>query len=305
MRIGMHVRIAAGYRAAIEYAKRVGCEAVQVFSTNPRTYRVAAMDGAALETFKAMRMEAGIDPCIIHTSYLINLASDDPKVAQGSVRLLKADLETAQAGAVRYVNTHLGSYGKRDRREGFISACRLLDAVLADIPHGVDLVLENSAGAGALCGGTIEELGRFVKAIGHPQLGVCLDTAHAWAAGYEINSARGVDAFLYEAAEAIGLERIPMFHFNDTQVELGAGRDRHHHIGEGRIGVEGFHALTMRPELRDKTAILETPGDEADDVRNMKMLKSILASGAPCLTGAPPSSAPPAISLRGPRPHDA
>ncbi len=273
----MHVRIAAGYRAAIEYAQRVGCEALQVFSTNPRTYRITALDRPALELFKSMRAEAGIDPCVIHASYLINLASDDPKIAQGSLRLLQADLETAQASGVRYVNTHLGSYGQRDRGEAFISACRLLESVLEEIPPGVDLVLENSAGAGALCGGTLEELGRFVKTIDHPQLGICLDTAHAWAAGYEISSQRGVDDFVDRAAEAIGIDRIALFHFNDTQVELGASRDRHHHIGEGKIGVEGFRAFAMHPELREKTAILETPGDEADDIRNMKMLRAILA----------------------------
>jgi deoxyribonuclease-4 len=212
---------------------------------------------------------------VIHTPYLINLASDDPKITAGSLALLKGDIASAEAGGIRYVNTHLGSYGKRNRNEGFVAACRLLEAALDDMPNGVYLVLENSAGAGSLCGGTLEELGRFIKALDHPQLGVCLDTAHAWAAGYEINSQRGVDAFLYEAAEQIGLDRVHMFHFNDTEVPLGGNRDRHHHIGEGNIGFDGFRALAARPELRDKTAILETPGEEADDLRNMETIRAI------------------------------
>ena len=211
----------------------------------------------------------------MHTPYLINLASEDPKIAGGSLNLLKFDLEAAEAGAIRYVNTHLGSYGKRDRNEGFVAACRLLDSALEQIAPGTYLVLENSAGAGSLCGGTLEELGRFVRALDHPQLGVCLDTAHAWAAGYEINSQRGVDAFLYEAAEQIGLDRVHLFHFNDTEVPLGGNRDRHHHIGEGNIGFDGFRALAARPELRDKTAILETPGEEADDARNVETIRAI------------------------------
>jgi deoxyribonuclease-4 len=275
VRLGVHVRVGAGYTAAIDYAKRVKCTAIQIFSSNPRSYRTSPINRPALESFNAARRDAGIDPCVIHTPYLINLASDDPKISAGSLGLLKNDLNAAAAGGIRYVNTHLGSYGKRDRNEGFVSACHLLEAALADIAPDVYLVMENSAGAGALCGGTLEELGRFIKALDHPQLGVCLDTAHAWAAGYEINSQRGVDEFLYQAAEHVGLERVHMFHFNDTEVPLGGARDRHHHIGEGNIGFEGFRALAARPELRDKTAILETPGEEADDLRNMETIRAL------------------------------
>jgi deoxyribonuclease-4 len=275
MRIGVHVRVGAGYAKAIEYAKRVKCTAVQIFSSNPRAYRTGPVNRPALEAFKAARDQAGIDPCVIHSPYLINLASDDPKITAGSLNLLKYDIAVADVGGIKYVNTHLGSYGKRDRKEGFVSACNLLEQALENIPAGVFLVMENSAGAGSLCGGTLEELGRFVKALDHPQLGVCLDTAHAWAAGYEINSQRGVDDFLYEAAEQIGLDRVHMFHFNDTEVPLGGARDRHHHIGDGNIGFEGFRALAARAELRDKTAILETPGEEADDLRNIETIRAI------------------------------
>ena len=269
------MRVGAGYVAALEYAKRVNCRAVQIFSTNPRSYRTSPPNRPALEAFRTARLEAGIDPCVIHSPYLINLASADEKIAAGSLALLKNDLAVAQIAGIRYVNTHLGSYGSRDPQTGFVSACRLLEQALADIPEGVHLVMENSAGAGSLCGGTLEELGRFVKALDHPQLGVCLDTAHAWAAGYEINSTRGVDAFVSEAAERIGWDRIHMFHFNDTQVPLGGNRDRHHHIGDGNIGFEGFRALALRPELRGKTAILETPGEEADDLRNVETIRAI------------------------------
>lgn len=275
MRIGVHVRVGAGYAKAIDYAKRVQCTAIQIFSSNPRSYRTSAVDRAALETFKAARAAAGIDPCIIHSPYLINLASDDPKIAAGSLNLLRYDLAVAAAGEMQYVNTHLGSYGKRNRKEGFLSACSLLSQALEEIPAGVGLVMENSAGAGDLCGGTLEELGEFLRAIDHPQLGVCIDTAHAWAAGYEINSQRGVDDFLYLTAEHIGLDRVRMFHFNDTQVPLGGNRDRHHHIGEGNIGFDGFRALAARPELREKVAILETPGEEADDLRNIETIRAI------------------------------
>jgi len=174
------------------------------------------------------------------------------------------------------VNTHLGSYGKRPRSEGFSAVVAALETALSKIAPGVFLVLENSAGAGQLCGGTMEELGEFMRALDHPQLGVCLDTAHAWAAGYDIDTQSGVDRLVDLIAREIGLERLHLFHLNDTQIPLGGHRDRHWHIGEGNIGFAGFRALALRPELRDRTAILETPGDEADDRRNMQTIRMIL-----------------------------
>ncbi len=276
MRVGLHVNVAGGFAKAVEHAKSVGATAMQIFSTNPRSYRRTAIDGAALEAFAQLRREADLDPCVIHTPYLINLASADPKISQGSLGLLQHDLAVAARGGMTFVNTHLGSYGTRDRGEAFAAICGALEAALADIEPGVFLVLENSAGAGNLAGGTLEELGAFVRAVPHPQLGICLDTAHAWATGYEINSKAGVDRFIEEASTQIGIDRVLMFHFNDTQVPLGASRDRHWHIGDGSIGFEGFRALLAHPELRDKTAILETPGSAEDDLRNMQTIHAIL-----------------------------
>jgi deoxyribonuclease-4 len=275
MRLGLHVETAGGYDEAVAYAERLGCTSMQIFSGNPKTYRIGAIDVPALERFRAARAAAGIATCAIHTSYLINLASDDPKIANGSRRLLENDVAVAAAGGIDFVNTHLGSYGKRDRAEGFAAVVTLLERALEGIAPGVFIVLENSAGAGQLCGGTLEELGAFVRAIDHPQLGICLDTAHSWAAGYDIDSRDGVDRFVALAEETVSLERVKMFHFNDTQIPLGGHRDRHWHIGEGLIGFDGFRALAAHPALHEKTAILETPGTEADDVRNMQSIRLI------------------------------
>ncbi|GAC1627161.1 MAG: deoxyribonuclease IV [Vulcanimicrobiaceae bacterium] len=275
MHLGLHVGTSGGYDGTVDYARKLGCSSLQIFSGNPKTYRIGKMDVPALERFRDARASAGIATTAIHTSYLINLASDDPKIAAGSLGLLKNDLAVAAAGGIDYVNTHLGSYGKRDRAEGFGAVVALLETALADIRPGVFLVLENSAGAGQLCGGTLEELGAFVRAVGHPQLGVCLDTAHSWAAGYAIDSRDGVERFVALAQETVTLDRVKMFHFNDTQIPLGAHKDRHWHIGEGNIGFEGFRALAAHPELFGKTAILETPGDEADDARNMATIRAI------------------------------
>ncbi len=275
MLLGVHVRVSGGYAKAIDYAKSLHCSAIQIFSSNARSYRVAKVDRPALTAFAAMRREAGIERSAIHTAYLINLGSDDPTIVTKSLGLLRGDLAVAAAGSIDYVNTHLGSYGTRDRGEGFAQICSALEAALEDVAPGVMLVLENSAGAGNLAGGTLEELGRLIRTIDHPQLGVCLDTAHAWAAGYEINSQSGVDRFFTEADEQIGLDRIPMFHFNDTEVPLGGSRDRHYHIGEGLIGFDGFRALLAHGSVRHKMAILETPGEFEDDLKNMQTVLAI------------------------------
>ena len=275
MNFGLHVRVGAGYDDSVAYAHKLGCTSLQFFSGNPKTYRVGPIDAPALERFAAGRQAAGIATSAIHTSYLINLASDDPKISHGSLRLLTNDLKVAAAGGVPFVNTHLGSYGKRDRNEGFAQVVAALETALADIRPGVYLVMENSAGAGQLCGGTIEELGAFVRALGHPQLAVCLDTAHSWAAGYAIDTPGGVDRFFELVEREVGLERVVMFHFNDTQIDLGGHKDRHWHIGEGNIGLAGFRAIAAHAGVRGKTAILETPGEEPDDVRNMERIRSL------------------------------
>jgi deoxyribonuclease-4 len=276
MRLGAHVRVGGGYDAAVDYARKLGFDALQFFAGNPKTYRVGAIDVPALERFARSRAAAGIAPAVIHTSYLINLASEDTKTVVNSLRLLKNDLKVAAAGDIAYVNTHLGSYGTRDRQDGFASVVAALEDALDGIAPGVSLVMENSAGAGQLCGGTMEELGAFVRAIGHPNLRVCLDTAHTWAAGYALDTRDAVERFFELVERELGLDRVVMFHFNDTQIELGGHRDRHWHIGEGRIGIEGFRAIAAHPGVRGKVAILETPGEEADDARNLAAMRTVL-----------------------------
>lgn len=280
MRIGFHTPVGKGYEKAVARAAGLGCRTMQFFSGNPRGFRISEPKPEAWAEFAALRRQHDLLPSAIHTSYLINLAAEKQDHLRASMALVAHDLELAARGAVAYVNTHLGSYGSRDRKQGHVQVCRVLGKLLERIEPGVFLVMENSAGAGNLCGGTLEELGSFLREVDHPQLAVCLDTAHAWAAGYQIDDAKGVERFLDRVQETIGIQRVKMFHINDTLIPLGGQRDRHHHIGEGLIGLAGFRALLTRKELSEKIAILETPGELADDERNMATIKRILRGRA-------------------------
>ncbi|TAM56486.1 deoxyribonuclease IV [bacterium] len=277
MRFGLHTPIGKGYEKAVAYAAELGCRTMQFFCGNPRGFRLTTPDPDAWARFAALRRKHDLLPSAVHTSYLVNLATERQDHFAASMALIAHDLELASSGEVAFVNTHLGSYGKRERAHGHRQVCRALSRLLEDIRPGVQLVLENSAGSGNLVGGTLEELGSFIHEVDHPQLAVCLDTAHAWAAGYKIDDAPGVEAFLDEVEQRIGLARVQMFHVNDTVVPLGGQRDRHHHIGAGLIGMAGFAALLDRAEMREKIAILETPGERAEDERNTAALRSILA----------------------------
>ncbi len=280
MRFGLHMRLADGYEAAVNRSVALGCTTMQVFTSNPRAYRQATPKIEALATFAALRARGNLDPAVTHTPYLINLASEDPRIFSGSLNLLKHDLHVAALAGIALVNTHLGSYGKRDREAGFAGIVAALKEALSEIPPSVTLVLENSAGAGALAGGTLDELGAFLRAVDHPQLGICIDTAHAWAAGYKIDTKDDVARFVETIDRTIGFDRLRMFHLNDTQIPLGGNRDRHWHIGEGAIGESGFRALFGVAELREKIAILETPGEDADDARNMATILRLYGEAA-------------------------
>ena len=280
MRFGLHMRLADGYEAAVNRSVALGCTTMQVFTSNPRAYRQATPKIEALATFAALRARGNLDPAVTHTPYLINLASEDPRIFSGSLNLLKHDLHVASLAGIALVNTHLGSYGKRDREAGFAGIVAALKEALSEIPPSVTLVLENSAGAGALAGGTLDELGAFLRAVDHPQLGICIDTAHAWAAGYKIDTKDDVARFVETVDRTIGFDRLRMFHLNDTQIPLGGNRDRHWHIGEGAIGESGFRALFGVAELREKIAILETPGEDADDARNMATILRLYGEAA-------------------------
>ncbi len=278
MRFGVHVSIGKGFRKTIDQALADGCDCIQIFAGNPRAFRRTAYDAPAWDEFARLRKQHDIAPVVIHTSYLVNLVTSNRELQASSAALVAHDLELAARARIEYVNTHLGSYGPHDRKAGFERVCATLKAIISRAASGPMLLLENSAGAGNACGGRLDELGAILKKVGSKRIGVCIDTAHAWASGYDVASARGLDAFLKELGREIGFDRVRALHANDTKVELGANRDLHWHIGEGRIGVAGFRRILSAPQLAHVAAICETPDTERD-AGNVAMLRKLAPGG--------------------------
>jgi len=276
MRFGVHVTIGGNFpRRTIEEALAGGCECIQIWAGNPRGWRRTPYDAKKWQEFRALRARYGIFPVLIHTSYLVNLTTANKTLHRNSMALVAHDLEVAARGGIEYVNTHLGSYGSQDRARGFKRVCETIDRLAGGAKPGPVLLLENSAGAGNLCGGTLEELGAILKAVRSKRVGVTLDTAHAWASGYDIHDVPGVDAFVAGIGKHIGFGNVRALHLNDTKVELGARRDIHWHVAKGRIGSAGFRALLRRPELSHVAVICETPKTPEEDRANISAARRL------------------------------
>lgn len=270
MKFGVHVGIGGGFQKSIQQALDSGCDCIQIFAGNPRGWRTTPYDASAWKGFAMLRRQHHIAPTVIHTSYLINLATADRTLQAKSAALVAHDLDVAAKGDIEYVNTHLGSYGAQDPRKGFDRVCKTLTRIISNTKPGPMLLLENSAGAGNHCGSTLDELGEILHAIGSARVGVCLDTAHAWASGYEISNEAGVSAFLAQIEKHIGFDRVKALHLNDTKVALGAKRDLHWHVGKGLIGDRGFRTLLRSPHLAHVAVICETPNTLEEDIQNIR-----------------------------------
>lgn len=278
MRLGVHVRIAKGLPSAVEAAERLGCEALQIFSSNPNSWRVGEINVGAAEAFREGTSRLGIRTVALHTPYLLNLASSNDRIWDLSARLLVAALKRADAVGGEYVVTHIGSHGGA----GFdVGADRVRDAVtraIDDSESGATVLLEAGSGAGNTVGSTFEELAEILARLDDrpERVGVCLDTAHLWGAGYDLSTADAVSSVLADFDRIVGLPRLRLFHLNDTQKELGSHADRHWHIGRGQIGIEGFRAIVNHPALQGIAGIIETPEMESGmDVENLNVLKKL------------------------------
>ncbi len=289
-RVGVHVSIAGKLSQAIERAVAVGATTMQIFSRSPRMWRLTPLDPEETERFKAMRHEADLAPLAVHAPYLINIGAQDMALYRRSVQALTDELERSKALGADYLVVHVGSCAEPDqapaRAEAVQRVARAVREAL-DQTDGITLLLENTAGERGDLGADLDELAEILNRIGRtPQsrdrLGVCLDTCHAFAAGYDFTAPSGAEAVAAILARTIGPDRLKLLHVNDSKKGLGCRVDRHEHIGQGHIGAEGFRALFAQPIVRGLPLILETPKDSPEaDPRNLALVQRLWGEPSP------------------------
>jgi deoxyribonuclease-4 len=277
MKLGVHVFVSDGFPQAVEHARSLGCDTMQIFSRSPRGWVARPLETQEIEAFQNARSRAGIGPLAVHASYLINLASPNPMLHRRSITALVEELRRADRLGADYLVVHVGSDSAHHETEALPRMARALRRVLKDWRFHCRLLLENTAGERGDMGNTGEQLGWILKEIGDPEpVGICLDTCHLFAAGYDIRTEDGVNLLAKEMDRTVGLDRVRLIHANDSKKDLNCRVDRHQHIGEGFIGLEGFRAFINHPAFRTLPFVLETPKkDKADDPRNLKTLRGL------------------------------
>lgn len=275
MLFGAHVSIAGGLWNAPANATAIGCEVFQIFSRPPQGGKVAPITPDVVKQFRAACEEFNQAEWYIHTPYFINFASATPRIRHGSTTIVREELERGSAIGATYVMTHLGSFKDLGQDAGMQAVKEGLAKMLDGYTGSTQFLIEIAAGSGEIIGDTFEEIGEIIKSkeLNRYDIGVCFDTQHAFASGYDFRTEAALDDTLKKFDDAIGLEKLKMSHCNDSKVELGGKRDRHEHIGEGFIGKDGFKNIVVHPKLKNMNLILETPHDKV--VQDLKILKSL------------------------------
>ena len=280
MRLGAHESIAGGAYKALERADSVGCEAVQIFVKSNRSWAAKPLTEEDIARFKARVEETGIHPVVAHASYLLNLASPKDELWQKSQDALIIELERCEALGASYLVLHPGAHVGEGEEAGLERVVQGLGEVHAAVPDlRTQILLETTAGQGTSLGYRFEQLAWLLKQTPEEErLGICLDTCHVFAAGYELRTPEGYAATMSVFDQIIGLERLKAIHLNDSQGELGSRRDRHAHIGEGQIGLEGFRSMLNDQRLAGLPGLLETPKENGldKDRENLKRLRSLV-----------------------------
>lgn len=262
LRVGAHVSIAGGVNNAVENEVEVGGNCGQIFTHSPQVWQDPNIDDDEAERFRNGTRERLDGPWVIHTSYLVNLCTPKADLRAKSIDSMQKEVDAAAKLGVEYVNVHLGAHTGAGVDQGLENAASALDEV--DVPDGVTVLIESDAGAGTKLGGDFEHLARVLDR-SRQDLHVCLDTAHAFAAGYDLSSRTGVENTVREFHDVVGLEHLKCIHLNDSKHERGTNKDEHAHIGEGHIGEAGMRALVNHPDLREIPLVLETPHEDGKD----------------------------------------
>ena len=290
MYLGAHVSIAESIALAPERGEAIGAEAIQIFSRSPRRLRdtkpLVIKDAVG---FPANLMAHGIKRAVVHANYLINLAASKKSILKLSREAFKDELERTQQLGLREVIFHPGAHLGKGEEYGIRAVAESLDWCLAHASApDVFACLENTAGQGTVVGSTFDEIAEIVAHSSFPdRLAVCIDTCHAFAAGYDLRTPAEYESFVAKVGEAVGLARVRAFHLNDSKGDLGSRRDRHENIGKGKLGLEAFQFLVNDERFRELPGCLEYPGTEAGYRRNLKTLRSLIEGYEPPKKRAP------------------
>jgi len=264
MLIGAHVSPAGGLPKAIERGVERACRAIQIFNQSPRMWRPTTYTDEAVEAFREAMAASQIDAVLIHAVYLLNCASDDPAIREKSLTSLTHSLRVGQRIGARAVVLHPGSAKTGDVASAIARAGETIREALSESEE-CPLHLENTAGTGGTLGRSIDELAALLEAAGGDErLGLCLDSCHLFASGYDVRTAAGMDSLVKELKQKVAVKRVGSLHLNDSQTPLGANRDRHANIGEGEIGEEGCACFLATPAFTKLPCILETPGENRE-----------------------------------------
>ncbi len=280
MPLGAHVSIAGGVDKAVLRGQQIGCETIQVFTKSNHRWAAPPLRDETIENWYRNLEESGIAPVVAHDSYLINLASPDDALWQKSLDSFVVEKERCQALNIPYLVMHPGAHTGSGEEVGLRRVATALDRAFERVPDArVTVLLETTAGQGSSLGYRFEHLARIMElARADDRLGVCFDTCHALAAGYEIRSPEGYEATFQQFDQIVGLERLQVFHVNDSKRDLGSRVDRHQHLGQGFVGLEGFGLLLNDTRFRQHPMLLETPKgpNMQEDVENLAVLRSLM-----------------------------
>lgn len=276
MRLGFHLPVAGGLLRAVGAARSLGLECLQIFAGNPRSWSQRPLDEGLARDFARQAREAGLSPVTVHAPYLLNLASPQEDLWRRSVEGLADQLRRATALGARAVVAHPGSRGDRPLAWGLERVATGVAQALGQSGPGAACWLENTAGGGGQMGGTLSQLSWLLARLTGLDVGVCLDTAHAHAAGYRLEDTAAVERFVERVEGLVGLERVGLWHLNDTLHPRGSHRDQHTHLGRGRLGPGAFGALLAQPGLAGAAGVMETPKDSPwADRRNLAFLRRL------------------------------
>ncbi|MFC6615339.1 deoxyribonuclease IV [Halopenitus salinus] len=257
--VGAHVSIAGGVDNAIDNQIEVGGTCGQIFTHSPQVWQDPNIDSEEAERFRTGTAERLDGPWVIHTSYLVNLCTPKPDLREKSRESMQRELEAAADLDIPFVNVHLGAHTGAGVEAGLENAASVIDEL--EVPEGVRILVESDAGSGTKLGGQFEHLATVLD-LTERDLDVCLDTAHTFAAGYDLSTASGVDDAVAEFDDVVGLEHLRCIHLNDSKHDCGTNKDEHAHIGEGYIGEAGMERIVNHPDLRNLPFVLETPTED-------------------------------------------